>query len=289
MKISTTQFLFLLSFSLTTFFSNADTFDSDGVEIFYTVQGDGEPVVLIHGFTASAMSNFGVVGITSGLSSKYKVIAIDNRGHGASGKPHDPSAYGEQMVNDVINLMDHLDIEKSSLVGYSMGGMITQKLITLYPERVVSAVVGGSGWVGDEGTPLGENLSLLVDSLEAGNGIGPLIIALTPSGQPAPTPELIAMTNQALMATNDPLALAAAVRGFGELSNVSSLELRSNTIPLVYVVGELDPLKADVERAMGVASNARSIVLPASDHMSAVAHPMLLESIQSFLAENATK
>ena len=92
-------------------FVGADTFDSDGTEIYYTVQGEGTPIVLIHGFSASAATNFGAPGIIKGLASDFKVIALDCRGHGKSGKPHDPKKYGVQMIEDVINLLDHLEIE----------------------------------------------------------------------------------------------------------------------------------------------------------------------------------
>jgi pimeloyl-ACP methyl ester carboxylesterase len=86
------------------------------------------------------------------------------------------------------------------------------------------------------------------------------------------------------------MALAlAAVRGFNELSNVIAAQLHHNTIPLLYVVGELDPLKADVERASGVVSSPQSVIIPGVDHLTAIAHPMLLEAIQTFIAEAATK
>lgn len=80
----------------------ADTFNSDSVKIFYTVEGEGEgegePIVLIHGFASTAQRNFGAPGIAGALASSFKVISIDNRGHGSSGKPHDQSADGTQMV-----------------------------------------------------------------------------------------------------------------------------------------------------------------------------------------------
>jgi pimeloyl-ACP methyl ester carboxylesterase len=128
---------------------------------------------------------------------------------------------------------------------------------------------------------------LLADSLESGNGFGPLIVLLTPTGQPAYTQEAIDMGSQKIFGTNDPLAIAAVARGIGELSNVTAAEFHSNSIPLLYIVGELDPLKADVERALGVVSHARSIIIPGADHLTAVVHPMLLESIQAFFAESA--
>ena len=74
------------------------SFDSNGVKIHYTVQGEGDPVVLIHGFTANSIVQWAVPGIISGLSKDYQVIAIDNRGHGKSDKPHDPKQYGPEMA-----------------------------------------------------------------------------------------------------------------------------------------------------------------------------------------------
>ena len=261
----------------------ADTFDSDGVEIFYTIEGQGEPVILVHGFAATGASNWRQPGIIAGLATQYQVITLDNRGHGASGKPHDVVQYGEQMVKDVINLMDHLDIERARIAGYSMGGMITQKLITMYPERVVKAVSGGFGWGGNqEGGGL-ELMNVLAESLESGNGIGPLLIALTPAGQPQPTPEALAQINAMFMSTNDHLALAATVRSFTTL-NVSQEELNANKVPLMYMVGDIDPLKADVDRARGVAGNAEFVVVP-GNHMTAFTQPVFLENLQRFFAE----
>ena len=85
-------------------------FDSNGVKIHYTVQGKGEPVLLIHGFTASIPLQWGLPGITAALAKNYQVIAFDNRGHGRSGKPHDPKQYGKEMVEDAVRLLDHLHI-----------------------------------------------------------------------------------------------------------------------------------------------------------------------------------
>ena len=82
------------------------------------------------------------------------MIALDLPGHGGSDKPEKPEAYGPQMAEDVVLLMDHLKIKKAHIVGYSLGGMITVKLLTLHPDRVLSATVGGMGWVQDGGRNL---------------------------------------------------------------------------------------------------------------------------------------
>ena len=71
------------------------------------------------------------------LSKRYRVIALDNRGHGKSDKPYDPAQYGLELVDDVVRLMDHLGIAKAHVVGYSLGGFITLKLALRHPEPAV--------------------------------------------------------------------------------------------------------------------------------------------------------
>lgn len=273
-------FCFLALFSL---HASADTFDSDGTKIYYTVQGSGEPVVLIHGFLSTAAGNFGEFGIIDSLAESFEVVAIDNRGHGASSKPHEPDAYGDQMLVDVVNLLDHLGIDKANVVGYSMGGFIAQKLVMRYPERVIKAVIGGAG-----GTEAGSVLEIdtLAQSLESGDGIGPLVVALAPPGQPKPTPEEIAAVNEQFVAPNDVLAAAAAVRGFPELFDVTETELRANDIPLLYLVGDLDPLKAGVDGIRTIVSDAQFETIPNADHMTAFASPEFIRSISDFLSAN---
>jgi pimeloyl-ACP methyl ester carboxylesterase len=130
--------------------SGADfNFDSAGVKIHYLVEGKGPPVILIHGLLVSARLNWGFPGIIDELATNHQVIAMDCRGHGLSDAPTDPEQYGVKMVDDVVRLMDHLNLTNADIVGYSMGGMIAMKLMTLHPERVRTAVIGGMGWVRD--------------------------------------------------------------------------------------------------------------------------------------------
>src|SRR5437016_4381064 len=99
-------------------------FDSNGVKIRYIVTGSGEPIILIHPFAASAEIWEPLV---RDLSKDYQLIAMDCRGHGKSEKPHDAKQYGIEMVNDLVRLMDHLEIKKVIIIGYSMGGSIGMK------------------------------------------------------------------------------------------------------------------------------------------------------------------
>lgn len=256
-------------------------FDSEGVKIRYRVWGQGEPIVLVHGFTASIDANWVQPGVVAALAESFKVIALDARGHGKSDKPHDPAAYGEKMAHDVVRLLDHLGVEKAHVVGYSMGGFITLKLVTLHPERFHSAVLGGAGW-----NPPGASAAIpgLAESLESGNGIGPLMEALTPAGRPKPSPEQIAMVNQMLLATNDPLALAAVIRGMGGLG-VTESELRAIEVPILAVVGEVDPLRAGVDALDAVLPATEVVVLTGKDHMSAVADPGLPSAVRDFVVK----
>jgi pimeloyl-ACP methyl ester carboxylesterase len=122
-------------------------FEAKGVKIHYLLEGTGEPVVLIHGLDSSARLNWELPGVMDALAVDHQVIALDLPGYGDSDKPGDPAAYGQQWVDDVILLLDHLKIRKAHIVGYSMGGMVALKLIAEHPERVLSGTLGGMGWL----------------------------------------------------------------------------------------------------------------------------------------------
>ncbi len=121
-------------------------FDSNGVPIYYTVEGTGEPVILIHGVAANADLNWRRPGVTALLARDFQVISFDLRGHGRSGQPTDPSQYGAELIEDVVRLMDHLHIDKAHVAGYSLGGFIALKLVTIHPDRVRSAAICAAGW-----------------------------------------------------------------------------------------------------------------------------------------------
>lgn len=123
------------------------SFDSNGVKIAYTVRGRGEPVVLIHGWLSSGWLNWDLPGTSDLLAKNHQVITVDMPGHGLSAKPTNAEAYGPELVEDVVRLMDHLKIQKAHVVGYSMGGIITAKLLAKYPDRILSGTLGGMGWL----------------------------------------------------------------------------------------------------------------------------------------------
>src|SRR5262249_45288087 len=124
-----------------------DRFLADGVEIAYTVEGEGEPVLLIHGFASNALTNWIDTRWLAFLAGNgFRVIAIDNRGHGGSQKLYEPEAYtGPVMAEDARRLLDHLSIASADVIGYSMGARIAAFLGLAYPGRVRSAVLAGLG------------------------------------------------------------------------------------------------------------------------------------------------
>jgi pimeloyl-ACP methyl ester carboxylesterase len=258
-------------------------FDSNGVKIHYVVEGEGEPVLLIHGFTANVQVQWGLPGIIKGLAKDYQVIALDCRGHGKSGKPHDVKKYGMEMVEDAVRLLDHLKIKKAHVVGYSMGAMITNKLLATHPERVLSATLGGAAGL-REGADF-KFFDELADSLEQGKGMGSLITALTPPGQPKPTEEQIKLINIMLTTTNDPKALAAVVRGWRSLV-VSDEKLKANEVPSLALIGGIDPLKKGVDEVKDRMAKLQVVVIDGADHLTAFGKPEFLESLQRFLAAN---
>jgi len=185
--------------------ASADEFDSKGVKIHYVVEGKGEPVVLLHGFESSAAMNWRLTGVIRALAPKYQVIALDCRGHGLSGKPAGDDQYGLEMVEDVARLLDHLKIDKAQIVGYSMGGMIAMKFMVLHPERTLSGILGGMGWL-KSGSPL-ERFWEKLPGREEGRG-----------------------------------APAACSRGFSQLG-VTEDEVKGIKVPVSIIIGDQDPCR----------------------------------------------
>lgn len=257
-------------------------FVSDGVRIRYTVQGSGPPVVLIHGLAVSAELNWGRV--RPELAREFRVIALDLRGHGKSEKPHDPAAYGLHFVRDVVNLLDHMEIERAHVVGYSMGGGIVLKLLTTHPERVRSAVVGGAGW----GPPNAQRqefrrrLAGVMDAVaDTGGSVGHPLLA----GLGVPDTTAIGPEEWMALDANDPAALAAVLRGAPGLA-VSEEELKASAVPTLVVVGALDRARPAAQALAAVKPQAELRVLPGDGHLTAVLDPALAQVIASFLRAN---
>jgi len=211
-------------------FGESGFFDSEGVRIHYQIEGEGPPVVLIHGYLATGDLNWRVNGVVGRLAADHRVVVVDNRGHGKSDQPLTPDAYGEAMAADVVRLMDHLAIEKAHIVGYSMGGMIAIKICATRPERVAAAVVGGMGWLPK----------------------GPVRDRPSPPNLPA-----------AFAAKQ---ACAAAFPALGTTEE----EFQAIRVPMTVVVGEEDGLIERVRALESLRPDIPVVRIPGANHVSCI-------------------
>ena len=203
-----------------------------------TTGGEGELVVLVHGFAVNGDLNWRKPGITGHLSNHFQVITIDVRGHGLSDKPHDAALYGVHLVEDVVSLLEHLKIEQAHLVGYSLGGFIALKAAVLYPEKWLSIIPMASGWENPETSKGLSALAQVAADLKAGKSVGPIISYFDERKQPG----LLHTWWVKILTTwfNDRDALFALVQSAAELA-VSEEELRSIPHAVCCIVGSNDP------------------------------------------------
>jgi len=117
------------------------------VELAYVDEGEGDPIVLVHGFASNKETNWVSPGWVATLArAGRRAIAFDNRGHGASTKLYDPALYHtDMMADDIRAVLDHLGIARADVMGYSMGARNTAFLALAHGGRVRSAIMGGLG------------------------------------------------------------------------------------------------------------------------------------------------
>ncbi len=248
----------------------AGTFDSSGVPIHYEVFGAGRPIILVHGFTASLLFNWVATGWVDELTPIRQVVGLDARGHGLSGKPHEPEAYaGDAMPNDVIGLMDHLGIEQADLFGYSMGSAISLRLLASRPERFTSLILGGTGEFARSGAAGGD--SALSDAL----------LAEDPDSIINPMAKGFRVLAEAL--ENDLEALAAYSRAVRP--GVSDDALASSDVPVLIVNGADDTLVGSPDALAAAIPTAELVKIPGKDHLTVVADPQFKATVVRFLSE----
>ena len=251
--------------------------DSDGIGVRYLDCGSGDPVVLLHGFALSAEMNWLPTGLLGSLPAEFRLLAIDQRGHGRSDKPHDPGAYGAAFAEDVINLLDALQIVKADIVGYSMGGWIALYLAAEHPDRIRSIVVGGNGWRPPGSGPPEEVRPWLaaLDKIAAEGGS--VTDALWQPEWPEATPEM-----RAGLDANDAGALAAVLRGMGAL-DLAEASLRENRIPTLAVIGADDFLRPSADALVEIKPVVELVVIPERNHATALFDPGLEAAVLEFL------
>ena len=266
-------------------------FESHGVTIRYVEQGSGEPVLLLHGIGGSVQSWLGS-GVLETLAVDHRVIAFDARGHGKSGKPHDPTRYGREMPLDVVRLLDHLSIRKAHVVGFSMGAATTSKLLTMHPERFLTAtLVAGAGrfqWTADD-ERLAEQEAVEREKECVSRS---LIYRMAPTDGPKPSDEEIRKRSAACFAdaTQDRFAIAALTRARGA-TLMRSTEAAAVTVPTLGIVGSLDPALTGLRELKKMRPAVELVVIEgavhsAADPRSVIRHPQFVTAIRKFVASH---
>lgn len=262
----------------------ARQFDSDGVPIRYIRVGDGAPVLLIHGF-GGRLEFWQMTGVVAALKDAgFSAVAYDGRGHGESGKPYDPSTFGDNEVEDVRRLLDHLAIEQAHVIGYSRGAQIASRIVERYPSRVRSLVMGGWAVNNPIDSLSREECLSTADLIAQGAFPTPLVRALTPPDTALPTADEQAAMAQQFASVNDVKALAAAFRADCDVPPILLSSLIAPGIPALAVVGEKDRM-AEAVRRMGdeMGSDLQLAVIPGANHLSAPEHPDFIARLVSFL------
>lgn len=246
------------------------SFDSDGVRIAYLDEGDGPPVLLIHGFASNSEVNWVGPGWVETLTKAgYRAIALDNRGHGESEKLYDEAAYGAPlMAEDARRLLDHLGIEKAHVVGYSMGARIGAFLTARRPERVASLVLSGMG----------------INLVRGVGGAGPIAAALEAESVDEVTNDAArSFRIFADQTGSDRRALAACIRASRE--PVTAQALSATGVPILIAVGTDDVVAGSARELAELLPGAQVLDIPNRDHMRAVGDPVHKKGVVTFLSE----
>ena len=263
-------------------------FDSGGVRIRYVEAGKGAPVVLVHGFTGDLERAWVRTGILADLARDYRVIAFDLRGHGKSGKPHDPAAYND-VGEDAVRLLDHLGIARAHLVGYSLGGIIAARIVTRHPQRFASVVMGGASHRRGRGAEAQRATEAAAVELEQGPiPYRTLILSTAPSDELPPGEAAIKARSDAILKTSDPKAHAALYRARLALV-VTDGEMAATPVPILAVVGEHDPARPRVQAMRQRCPAVQVVVIDGATHPTADTkrglpwNPQFVVQIRAFL------
>lgn len=299
-------------------------FDSNGVRIHYTVEGAGEPLILIHGLAANADLNWRRAGVNALLRKDFQVIAFDCRGHGLSDKPHQKEQYGPELVNDVTRLMDHLKIDKAHLAGYSMGGFIALEVAIRHPERVRSVALCASGWKDPNGdndfssayrAPSKEVQDFVpVFKPAAANAVqaiadAPIAVDLPPveprerrrdrpdgerrerreKKEKPPKIWYIAMLDPVRDYIGKQMIDVQAVKALKDSFDLMDLDegrLRANTVPAIGFMGTMDGLKPYGDAMAERMANLEYVILPGANHITTAMSSTFRSRLQQFFLAN---
>ncbi len=246
---------------------------TDGIHIAYERVGEGPPVVLVHGFGSSKEQNWKSTGwYTSLAEAGFSVLAINNRGHGESDKPHDPLLYHhDRMAEDVATVMDQAGIDAAPYVGYSMGGLIGLRFLANFPDRVTRLALGGVGEHYLTGPRVSdpERRMAIADAL------------LTDDKDSITDPRARMFRDFSEQQGKDRLALAACMRAM--TGPLPLAILQSFRKPILVVDGDQDTVAGPSGPLAAIFLHGSAAIVPGRDHMSAVGARPTRQAVVDFL------
>lgn len=255
--------------------------NSDGINIYYEIDGSGPEVVMIHGFSSNLEGGWKQAGMAAALKAENRLIMVDCRGHGKSDKPYEPAMYGAKMLDDIINLMGHLNVEKANFLGYSMGSGVSMNFLLTHPERVKSIVLGGYGADPTAAPRVEAGAERRRDRVEA---------LLIDDPEKITDPEVKAYRIRVEARGGDLKALAAVQMGnledpAAEISDPETrLErIRAVSVPLMTVLGSDDGPQGDKSKLAMLVANGCHFQISGRDHLSTVPDPRFHMAVRGFL------
>lgn len=247
-------------------------FTADGVTIRYRDIGEGDPVIFIHGYTATLES---MIGVANALPPTHRKVALDLRGFGRSSKFADPAKFGQAMVDDVVRLMDHLKITRAHLVGHSLGALVSANVAARYPARVSSAaLVAGPFWVEPK---ISEESQRWTTDLESGVGLTNFVQWLLPFLNP----QMATATNAGMMKANDLPSLIGSMRALPKLAIAG---LTKDSSKALVIAGTADPLFATSPPFAKLSPGSQIVEVAGANHVSVLTHAESIKAITAQLA-----
>jgi pimeloyl-ACP methyl ester carboxylesterase len=244
-------------------------FSSAGVDIAFRDEGEGPPVLLVHGFASSSRINWLNPSWFVALNKAgFRAIAIDNRGHGESEKLYAPADYPvATMAEDAARLLDHLGVETADVIGYSMGGRIGVALAIEHPARVRRLVLGGVG-----------------ESLVAGMRNGEAIAQALEASDPEEVEDEAALGFRRFADRNgsDRRALAACARAL--VTPFAPERIAEIGQEVLIVNGAEDRVAGSTEALTALLRRSKLLEIPRRDHMTTVGDKAFKEAALEFLA-----
>ena len=266
----------------------------DGLRLHARVRGEGEPLLLIHGFTGSTE----VWGeeLSEGLAQAYRVVAVDLLGHGASDFSGDPDRYRmEEVVRDMGQVLDALEIERATWLGYSMGGRIALGAAVLRPARISALILESAspGLMGENERRARRRADeALAEGILRG-GMEAFVdhwMGLPLFATQGKLPPKIRAANRERRLKNNPEALAACLRGLGTGAQPSFWDhLGDVAVPTLLLAGEEDQKFTDLARRMAeVIPGSELRLIPKSGHSIHLENPFAwLAAVRTFQPDTA--